>query len=583
MGTPGPRRPARPPGRRLGGRRRTSSRPTGVALRPVLGRARAWARRRRWWPWPSGRPGAGPARWPASCARPRPTATCARLPAGPRPRSPAAARPRSRSRAGPTARPTSGSRRVRRCVRLAARRRPPGPRAGGRAARRPGPGPVRGAGARAIVAGAERLAGRLARRGRWPWRRRWAGDGWAQAAAGWPVVVGARAAAWAPVPALAAAVVLDAHDEAYQEERTPTFNAAAGGGRAGGPGRGTVPAGLALPDRRPAGPGRPVGAPTGTSSAGAGRPSTWSTAGRPTPAPACTPRSWSGRCRGPWPGPAGPGRPYCVRAQPHRPGPAAGLRRPAASWPGASTAAGRSSRSPAEVGSGLRLAGDAGLRHAPSGRWCAPRAADPAQGAAARRDPGAARSSKPCSAGRSARCRDRPPRPGPERHRGRHRGRAAPGPPGRRGGLLGLRPAPAGRPVRGRARRRWPCWPGPAAWSADGGRQAGGVLVQTRLPDHPVLAAAVHGDPGRLARPELALRVRAGPAAGQRPGRWCRASTGPSWPRPWRPGPATRGGRPRRGTLAGAGARPPGAVRRPGRRRPTPGPVCGSRSTRSAV
>ncbi len=35
---------------------------------------------------------------------------------------------------------------------------------------------------------------------------------WSEAAAGWPVVVGSRAAAWAPVPALAAAVVLDAHD-----------------------------------------------------------------------------------------------------------------------------------------------------------------------------------------------------------------------------------------------------------------------------------------------------------------------------------------------------------------------------------
>jgi primosomal protein N' (replication factor Y) len=35
---------------------------------------------------------------------------------------------------------------------------------------------------------------------------------WAQAAAGWPVVVGSRAAAWAPVPVLGAAVVLDAHD-----------------------------------------------------------------------------------------------------------------------------------------------------------------------------------------------------------------------------------------------------------------------------------------------------------------------------------------------------------------------------------
>ncbi|HEV7886248.1 MAG TPA: hypothetical protein VGO92_01730, partial [Acidimicrobiales bacterium] len=48
---------------------------------------------------------------------------------------------------------------------------------------------------------------------------------WAQAAAGGCVVVGARAAAWAPVPALSAVVVLDAHDEVYQQEQAPTWNA----------------------------------------------------------------------------------------------------------------------------------------------------------------------------------------------------------------------------------------------------------------------------------------------------------------------------------------------------------------------
>lgn len=48
---------------------------------------------------------------------------------------------------------------------------------------------------------------------------------WAVAAAGADVVVGARAAAWAPVPGLAAAVVLDEHDEALQEERAPTWHA----------------------------------------------------------------------------------------------------------------------------------------------------------------------------------------------------------------------------------------------------------------------------------------------------------------------------------------------------------------------
>ncbi|HZU79372.1 MAG TPA: hypothetical protein VE991_05610 [Acidimicrobiales bacterium] len=48
---------------------------------------------------------------------------------------------------------------------------------------------------------------------------------WARARAGGRVVVGSRAGAWAPLPRLAAAVVLDAHDEAYVEERAPTWAA----------------------------------------------------------------------------------------------------------------------------------------------------------------------------------------------------------------------------------------------------------------------------------------------------------------------------------------------------------------------
>ena len=48
---------------------------------------------------------------------------------------------------------------------------------------------------------------------------------WALAAAGADVVIGARAAAWAPVAGLAAAVVLDEHDEGLQEERAPTWHA----------------------------------------------------------------------------------------------------------------------------------------------------------------------------------------------------------------------------------------------------------------------------------------------------------------------------------------------------------------------
>jgi primosomal protein N' (replication factor Y) len=50
-------------------------------------------------------------------------------------------------------------------------------------------------------------------------------DGWADAAAGAPVVVGTRIAAWAPIDTLGGVLVIDAHDEAYREERAPTWSA----------------------------------------------------------------------------------------------------------------------------------------------------------------------------------------------------------------------------------------------------------------------------------------------------------------------------------------------------------------------
>jgi primosomal protein N' (replication factor Y) (superfamily II helicase) len=49
-------------------------------------------------------------------------------------------------------------------------------------------------------------------------------DEWAAAAGGVDVVIGTRTAAWAPCPDLAAAVVVDEHDEALQNERTPTWH-----------------------------------------------------------------------------------------------------------------------------------------------------------------------------------------------------------------------------------------------------------------------------------------------------------------------------------------------------------------------
>ncbi len=69
------------------------------------------------------------------------------------------------------------------------------------------------------VGWAERLCGRLVRRG-YP-----ATTDWASARAGWPIVVGSRAAAWAPLPEVSAALVLDAHDESYREESAPTYSA----------------------------------------------------------------------------------------------------------------------------------------------------------------------------------------------------------------------------------------------------------------------------------------------------------------------------------------------------------------------
>ncbi len=50
-------------------------------------------------------------------------------------------------------------------------------------------------------------------------------DDWAAAAGGVDVVVGTRSAAWMPCAGMAAAIVVDEHDEALQEERSPTWHA----------------------------------------------------------------------------------------------------------------------------------------------------------------------------------------------------------------------------------------------------------------------------------------------------------------------------------------------------------------------
>lgn len=66
------------------------------------------------------------------------------------------------------------------------------------------------------------LASRLRRSG---WTVALVPEEWAAAAGGVDIVVGSRLAAWAPCPEVAAAVVIDEHDEALQEEGSPTWHA----------------------------------------------------------------------------------------------------------------------------------------------------------------------------------------------------------------------------------------------------------------------------------------------------------------------------------------------------------------------
>ena len=67
---------------------------------------------------------------------------------------------------------------------------------------------------------ADELARRLGREGVWAARHP---DGWAAAAAG-ATVVGTVSAAWAPAPDLAAVLVIDEHDESYRSESAPTWS-----------------------------------------------------------------------------------------------------------------------------------------------------------------------------------------------------------------------------------------------------------------------------------------------------------------------------------------------------------------------
>jgi primosomal protein N' (replication factor Y) len=71
------------------------------------------------------------------------------------------------------------------------------------------------------VARAQAMARALERRGL---RVAVVPEQWARAAGGVDVVIGARAAAWAPCRGMRVAVVIDEHDESLQEERAPTWH-----------------------------------------------------------------------------------------------------------------------------------------------------------------------------------------------------------------------------------------------------------------------------------------------------------------------------------------------------------------------
>lgn len=72
------------------------------------------------------------------------------------------------------------------------------------------------------VTGASRLAGLLRRAGQ---SVALVPRDWARAAAGGATIVGPRSAVWAPAPGIRAIVVLDAHDEGHRQEQAPTWDA----------------------------------------------------------------------------------------------------------------------------------------------------------------------------------------------------------------------------------------------------------------------------------------------------------------------------------------------------------------------
>ena len=143
---------------------------------------------------------------------------------------------------------------------------------------------VRDDGRDAVLLGSDRSAAELTR-------------AWSRARHGACVVVGGRAAVWAPVPDLATVIVVDEADEAFDDERAPTWSArdvAVERARRDGASlrmltpAPTVEALVAL--------GEPRSEPA--TSHAAGRASTWSTCAIRSPGSRCSPVSWRRRCTG---------------------------------------------------------------------------------------------------------------------------------------------------------------------------------------------------------------------------------------------------------------------------------------------
>ena len=286
-------------------------------------------------------------------------------------------------------------------------------------------------------------------------------DGWEQAALGRGVVVGTRAGAWAPCRRLRAVVVLDAHDEAYREERSPTWSAvdvAVERGRRDG-----VPVALVSPCPPVA---LTEGRPVVTTSRSVER--------RGWPVVEVVDRTgddprtglFSDRLVPPAPLGPGPARGPCrLRAQPDRPGPAAGLRPLRCAGPVHPV---RGSHGPGRVRGrapvpAVRRAPAAGVRRVRR---------HPPEGPADRGHPGHRGARRPAPASRPGRSPD--PRTGP-------RGRRCPrsdwwwAPRRRSTGWAGPTWWPSStststcwRPASAPARRPWPCWPGRPGWSGPG-------------------------------------------------------------------------------------------------------------------